>query len=122
MIGARRVGDEQLCAAVRQNMRNLRRLEQRIDRHMDQPRTRCGERHQAGGAGLRAPARNTLARAAHLFAQPRREPPNPRIEVREGRDPVSDQQRSRIRRAAKGEMVDRTRGRIFYFGHRLLGE
>ena len=69
-VGSRAIGQQQRCATVGQNMRDLRCLQQRIDRHMDQPAARRGERHQAGSARLCAPARHTVAGPGARGAQP----------------------------------------------------
>jgi hypothetical protein len=51
----RRRADQQPRAAVGQDMRDLRALQQRVDRHMDQPGPRRGQRHQAGQLALGRP-------------------------------------------------------------------
>ena len=66
--------DQHGSAAVRQNMRDLRALEHRVDRHVDQPGTRRGQRQQAGQLALGGPARDPRARFRNLRFQPARQP------------------------------------------------
>ena len=51
-------------------MRNLRALEQRIDRNMDQPGPRGGERHQASQFALGSPARNPRSGLPNFAKEP----------------------------------------------------
>jgi hypothetical protein len=71
--------NQQNRAAVRQNMRDLRALEQRVDRHMHQPRAHRRERHQAGQLAFGQPRGHPCARFRRHGPQPAREQAYTRI-------------------------------------------
>ena len=62
--------DEQPGTAVSHDMRHLGALEQRVDRHMDEARPRCGEWQQTGQFALGRPAGDAGTILGHLRLQP----------------------------------------------------
>jgi hypothetical protein len=66
--------DQQARAAVAEDMRHLRALEQRVHRHVHQPGARGGERHQARQLALRRPGGYPRARLGHTHLQPTGQP------------------------------------------------
>ncbi len=109
--GARRLGDEQPRAAVRQNVRDLRALEQRVDRNMHQPRPRARQREQARGARLGQPARDPVARRGTL-GEVRGERPHRRIEPGEIERSGPIDQRDIARPPTQHEPIEPLRRRV----------
>lgn len=57
-------------AAVGENMCDLRALEQRVDRHVDQPRARCRQRQKTSELAFRRPTGDPRALLRHLSREP----------------------------------------------------
>ena len=107
-----RLRQQQPRAAIGQDMRDLRAFERRIDRHMDQPGARRGERHHAGQPRLGQPGRDAVTGLEPLPAQPCRHCANRRLQRGVIDRPAPVLQRDIARRPAKGQVVDRARDGI----------
>src|SRR3546814_12015576 len=82
--------DEEFCTAIVEDIPRLRRLEQRIDRHMDQPGPRAGQRQYRGCQCLSHPAGDPVSRRRATPKHTRSNPPDTRSEKRrEGKECVS---------------------------------
>ena len=95
----RLVGDQQLRAAVGEDVRGLGALEHRIDRDMDQPRPRCRQRQDASELRLAHPARDAIARVEPLRTQGCRGPADLLFELGVGQRLLAYDQRRSVRRA-----------------------
>ena len=67
--GTRRIDDQQRGTTISQDMRDLPAFQHRVDRYMDQRRTRARQRQQAGHFAFWQPACNTAA-GCNLACQP----------------------------------------------------
>src|SRR3546814_18563172 len=72
--------DEEFCTAIVEDIPRLRRLEQRIDRHTDQPGPRAGQRQYRGCQCLSHPAGDPVSRRRAAPKQTRSDPPDKFIE------------------------------------------
>ncbi len=104
---ARCIADQQLRAAVRQDMRGLRSLQHRVDRYMHKTRPRRGQRQNAGQRRFGHPARNAIARLQALLEQGRGGASDLLFQPGVGKGRTTRGQRRRIGHATARQAIER---------------
>ena len=99
---------QQHRSAVGEDMRDLRALEQRIDRHMHQSRTSSSQRQQAGQLAFCRPTRHARTGPC-LLRQPGRQQRDTISQGLVGKHRVAQNQRRRLCTSALGQLIERMR-------------
>ena len=115
----RAVGDQQRRTAIGEDVRCLRAAERGIDRDMDQPGARGGERQDAGKRRLAHPARNAVTGGEAVGEQGGGGSADDPVELGVGQRLAARDQRHCHRLATQRKMVERVWRRVRIHSHAL---
>ena len=92
-------------------MRHLSMFQQRVYRHMDQPRPYRRQWHDGGEPGFAKPRRDTVPRPQTGRDQKSGQSPNPKVQLRMTDPPIFQQNGRRIPITTQSKMIERQRGK-----------